>query len=119
MGKHDEDPEARTADADAGGPESEPNTTEGKIDTVDTVDTVEVEWDDQKWRVPADVDDWPFEASVALEAGKAMLFVTHLLGPAQMRLFHQGRRTKPRTARDGAKLMKAIMVQAYGAPAGE
>lgn len=78
--------------------------------------TVTFPWNGQEWTIPAKGDDWPYEAVEALEQGRMVTFVRHLLGPDQMRQFARGTRT---TAGDAAELGNAAMDAAGGKSAGE
>ena len=80
------------------------------------VEMVPVEFDGVTYDVPKDMDDWPYAAAKALESGRGLSFVEAVLGATQHRKFLRGGK---RTARDGAKLMSAIMSQAYGVEPGE
>lgn len=79
-------------------------------------ETVTFPWNGQDWTIPASGDDWPFEAVEAMEQGRMVTFVRHLLGPEQMRRFARGNRT---TAGDAADLGNAAIAAAGGKSAGE
>lgn len=87
-----------------------------QVDPVEPAATATFEWNDQTWTVPSDADEWPFDATEALEQGKALTFVRLVLGSAQMRQFARGGRTK---TRDGAELMDLIVKAVGGKNPGE
>ena len=78
-----------------------------QTELMESTETV-VEWADVKWKVPASPDEWPAQALQALEQGKPMTFLEHVLGPKQWGRFLRGDRS---TAGDAAELTNLI----YGA----
>ena len=68
------------------------------------VETAEVVWRDHTFTVVADPDDWPVEASLAFEEGKATVGVRAMLGDKQ---WAELMRMKPRN-RDLADLFNEI-----------
>jgi hypothetical protein len=84
--------------------------------TPDPGDTIEISWNDETWTVPAKADDWPFQATEALELGRGVTFLRHVLGREQMRRFAAGTRTK---TSDAAELMGHVIDAVGAKSAGE
>lgn len=90
-------PKNHTADETPGAPNGTPDPVE--------VATIDIDWNDQTWKVPADPDLWDFAAIEALENGRGIAFLRAVLGRRQFARFEAGNR---RTARDAADLMNII-----------
>lgn len=73
------------------------------------IETVSVPWRDLTFTIPADRDEWPFEAGMALEEGKYMVAVRELLPPDQFADFLRRRPSQ----RDGTDVITA-MAEALG-----
>lgn len=73
------------------------------------VETLTFPWRDLTFTIPADRDDWSFEAGVALEEGKYMVAVRELLPPDQFADFLRRRPSQ----RDGTEVINA-MAEALG-----
>ena len=68
--------------------------------------TTQITWGGETFTVPADSQDWDFDAVAAMERGQALTFVELMLGPAQMRTFKKAGGT---TVRAGKEMMDRIL----------
>lgn len=68
-------------------------------------EAVTVEWRDLKFDVPLERDEWPLEATMAIEDGRWTVALRALVPPAQFRAFIN---TSPKT-KDGGELFQVIV----------
>jgi len=78
------------------------------------METITVAWRTLTFTLPAQADDWPLEATIAMEEGRAVVFVRALCPPADWSALMA---TRPRN-RDFLELMDAV-AKAYGLDLGE
>lgn len=84
-------------------------------DTTETPATTEVKFEGETYTVPKSADEWPLRATKSLEEGKWASFLLQLLPPRQAAKLE----ARNPASKDAARLVTAIMEQAYGVTSGE